>query len=182
MVRNNKLTLIVIGLAILVFILTQIIPVFTGEDKSKNRKPQAGNVDTLPSNPFEHEAMGWFISPLGDTISQLDLELSQTSYEVTRGLMHRREMEENQGMLFEFKDEQNRAFWMKNTILSLDIIYLKADGRIDSHYEFTQPLSEKSLPSNGPSKYVLEVNAGYLKANKVNDSALFVFESINNEE
>lgn len=163
-----------------VFILTQIMPAFTGGEKPVKQAPQTGKVAIAPSNPFEHEAMGWFISPSGDTISQLDLELSQTQYEITRGLMHRREMAESQGMLFEFPDEQNRSFWMKNTILSLDIIYLKADGRIDSYYEFTQPFSEKSLPSSGAAKYVLEVNAGYLKANNISDSATLVFEPLNN--
>lgn len=180
MVRNNKVTLIVIGLAMGVFILTQIMPAFTSKKSTPAKPTSTGTTPMAPSNPFEHEANGWFISPSGDTLAALELELSQTQYEITRGLMHRREMAEHQGMVFEFTDEAPRAFWMKNTILSLDIIYLKANGSIDSYFENTQPYSETSLPSSGVAQYVLEVNAGYLKANNISDSTVLVYQSLEN--
>ena len=66
-------------------------------------------------------------------------------------------------MLFDFKAEQPVAFWMKNTYVSLDMIFIKADGRILSIAENTEPLSERRVSSGGPVRGVLEVVAGTAK-------------------
>jgi uncharacterized membrane protein (UPF0127 family) len=91
------------------------------------------------------------------------VEMAETDEERSRGLMFRKELPEGKGMLFDFKAEQPVAFWMKNTYVSLDMIFIKADGRILSIAENTEPLSERGVPSGGPVRGVLEVVAGTAK-------------------
>lgn len=96
----------------------------------------------------------------GDEVVTLDVEFAETNYERETGLMHRTSMEENQGMLFIFSAEFPRNFYMKNTYIPLDIIYLDQNKKIVSFQENAVPLNEVGLPSEIPAMYVLEVNAG----------------------
>lgn len=77
-----------------------------------------------------------------------------------RGLMHVRELPSDQGMLFLFDQPQPAAFWMKNTYLSLDIIYVTADGRVANVAQDARPHSQTPIPSAGPVAAVLELVAG----------------------
>jgi uncharacterized protein len=88
------------------------------------------------------------------------VEMAVTPEEQARGLMFRRELPEKQGMLFDFKREQPTSFWMKNTYVPLDMIFIRADGRILNIAENTMPLSEALVSSSGPVRAVLEVIAG----------------------
>jgi uncharacterized membrane protein (UPF0127 family) len=88
------------------------------------------------------------------------VELALTPDEQSRGLMYRRSLPEGQGMLFDFKRDQETSFWMKNTYVPLDMIFIRSDGRIHRIAENTEPLSERMVPSNGPVRAVLEVVAG----------------------
>jgi hypothetical protein len=88
------------------------------------------------------------------------VELATTDEERARGLMFRKELPGGRGMLFDFHNEQPVAFWMRNTYISLDMIFIRADGRILRVAENTEPLSEKLVPSGGPVRAVLEVIAG----------------------
>ncbi len=89
-----------------------------------------------------------------------NVELAVTPEQHSRGLMYRKQVPEGYGMLFDFGHEQELSFWMKNTYVSLDIIFIRGDGRILRIAEHTEPLSEKLIPSGGPAKAVLEVVAG----------------------
>lgn len=91
---------------------------------------------------------------------EFKVEVAATDAHRARGLMFREEMAEDAGMLFIFDSEGDRYFWMKNTPLSLDIIFIAADGVIVNIAEATTPFSEKIVASTGPAKYVLEVLAG----------------------
>lgn len=93
-------------------------------------------------------------------IKKLDIEIADDEYKTQTGLMYRDQMGELQGMLFVFPDEDFRSFYMKNTNIPLDIIYIDADKKIVSFQKNAQPNNETSLPSNAPAKYVLEINAG----------------------
>lgn len=77
-----------------------------------------------------------------------------------KGLMFRRSLPEGTGMLFDFKTEQDVAFWMQNTYIPLDMIFIRADGRIHRIAENTEPMSTKQVPSGGKVLAVLEVIAG----------------------
>lgn len=88
------------------------------------------------------------------------VELARTDEERSRGLMFRKELPEGRGMLFDFSPEQEVSMWMKNTYVSLDMIFIRADGRILRIAENTEPLSERTISSGGRVRAVLEVVAG----------------------
>lgn len=93
-------------------------------------------------------------------LAQLDIEIAESDYETQTGLMYRKGMAKNQGMLFIFPDVAVHSFYMKNTQFPLDIIYIDENLRIASFQENAKPFDEKGLSSSVPVKYVLEVNAG----------------------
>jgi uncharacterized membrane protein (UPF0127 family) len=88
------------------------------------------------------------------------VEIARTPTQRARGLMYRREMAPDHGMLFDFGGIGPRAFWMKNTYLSLDILFLESDGRIWRIAADTTPLSEETITARGPIRAVLELKAG----------------------
>jgi uncharacterized protein len=88
------------------------------------------------------------------------VELAVTDEERERGLMFRRSVPEFTGMLFDFKRDQEVTMWMKNTYVSLDMIFIQSDGRIRRIAENTETESLKIIPSGGPVRAVLEVAAG----------------------
>jgi uncharacterized membrane protein (UPF0127 family) len=92
---------------------------------------------------------------------EFQLEIANTPESRSRGLMFRRELPEGRGMLFDFGPRETEiAMWMKNTYIPLDMIFIRADGRIRRIAENTTPHSEATIPSGGPVKGVLEVIAG----------------------
>jgi uncharacterized protein len=88
------------------------------------------------------------------------VELATNDAERERGLMFRKELPEGRGMLFDFEHEQPVSFWMRNTYIPLDMIFISGDGRIIRIAENTQPLSDRLIPSGGPVRAVLEVIGG----------------------
>lgn len=92
-----------------------------------------------------------------------DVEMAVTPEDRSKGLMFRKELPAGQGMLFDFEGEGPIAMWMKNTFISLDMIFIRADGRIARIAENTTPHSETTIPSGAPVKAVLEVVAGTAK-------------------
>lgn len=93
-------------------------------------------------------------------VQVFSVEMATTEEEKTTGLMYRKELADGKGMLFDFSPEQQVSMWMKNTYISLDMIFIRADGRILRIAENTEPLSTKIISSGGPAKGVLEVAAG----------------------
>ncbi|MEH2469016.1 uncharacterized membrane protein (UPF0127 family) [Nitrobacteraceae bacterium AZCC 2161] len=93
-------------------------------------------------------------------VQMFSVEMATTDKERETGLMYRKELADGRGMLFDFTPEQQVSMWMKNTFISLDMIFIRADGRILRIAENTEPQSTKIIPSGGPAKGVLEVIAG----------------------
>lgn len=92
-------------------------------------------------------------------ITNLEIEIADDEYQIQTGLMYRKSMQNNRGMLFIFPEDAPRSFYMKNTEFPLDIIFINSKNKIVSIQKNAQPLNEASLPSDGPAQYVLEVNA-----------------------
>ena len=88
------------------------------------------------------------------------VELAANEAERARGLMFRKELPEGHGMLFDFQREQEVAFWMKDTYIPLDMIFIRGNGRILRIAENTIPLSIQQVPSGGPVRAVLELIGG----------------------
>lgn len=134
---------------------------FTSCNQSSSEKKPTEKKKTNSGPQFKKEGVLHFVKASGDTIRSIDLEIAHREHERTQGLMHRRSMKDTQGMLFIFDDESMRSFWMKNTLMGLDIMYIKANGEIESIAKYVIPKSERSIPSKGPAMYVLEVVEGF---------------------
>ena len=93
-------------------------------------------------------------------VAELDIEIADDEYQTQTGLMYRKSMEDGQAMLFIFKGEAPRAFYMKNTKFPLDIIFVGSDKKIVNIQKNAKPGDLTSLPSEGPAQYVLEVVGG----------------------
>jgi uncharacterized membrane protein (UPF0127 family) len=88
------------------------------------------------------------------------VEIADDDAERAQGLMWRTSMPANRGMLFDFVRESPQAFWMHNTYLPLDLIFIRSDGRIHSIARNARTLDDTPIPSGGPVQAVLEINAG----------------------
>ncbi|MSO88942.1 MAG: DUF192 domain-containing protein [Rhodospirillaceae bacterium] len=88
------------------------------------------------------------------------VEIAQTEPERSQGLMFRQRLAADAGMLFDFGEEQPVAFWMQNTLIPLDMVFIRRDGRIANIAQRTIPLSTDAVPSSEPVRFVLEVNGG----------------------
>ena len=88
------------------------------------------------------------------------VEIADDEAEREQGLMYRTTLAPDAGMLFEWDRAEPRAFWMKNTYIPLDIIYIGANGRIISVAAMTEPFSETPIPSQGAARAVLEIAGG----------------------
>jgi uncharacterized membrane protein (UPF0127 family) len=93
-------------------------------------------------------------------VQVFSVEMATTEQEKETGLMYRKEVPDGKGMLFDFSPPQEVSMWMKNTYVSLDMIFIRADGRILRIAENTEPLSTRIISSGGLAKGVLEVVAG----------------------
>ncbi len=95
---------------------------------------------------------------------RLRVEIADDEQERNRGLMFRETLADDAGMLFDFPEPEHASFWMRNTVLSLDIIFIGIDGRILNIAESTTPYSEAPIPAAGLTRGVLEIRAGRAEA------------------
>lgn len=94
----------------------------------------------------------------------INVEIAKTSKEQSHGLMYKTDLRENEGMWFPYDKERNLTFWMKNTLIPLDIIFIDANNKIINISKNTPPCKSSNCPtysSTSPAKYVLELNAGF---------------------
>lgn len=91
---------------------------------------------------------------------RFDVEIAETPQARARGLMYREALAPDAGMLFDFQEEREVAFWMKNTLIPLDMIFIEASGRVAHIARETVPLSEDLVPSRAVVRFVLEVPGG----------------------
>lgn len=118
--------------------------------------------ETIPMDvAFEKEGELDFLRPDGSVITSIDIEIADTPESREQGLMHRRSLASDRGMLFIFPDESSRGFWMKNTYISLDIVFADADSQVVSIARRTRIMSEESIEPAAPKQYVVEVRAGF---------------------
>lgn len=108
----------------------------------------------------------------------VSVEIVSTPELLQRGLMWRTELPADHGMLFVFGEDAPRSFWMKNTPLPLDIIFINSKLRVVSIAENTVPYSLAQIRSAGPAKFVLEVNAGFSRRHGVTARSLVTLPSV----
>lgn len=95
------------------------------------------------------------------------VEVVQTPAKIQRGLMHRQHMAPDRGMLFVFASDRVRSFWMKNTLIPLDMLFVTSDLKVAGIVRDTEPLTLDSRSVGIPTRYVLEVNGGWTAAHSV---------------
>jgi len=140
------------GLVLLVFLSLCILSCKEDKNHSKVAKIEIA---------FKQEGeLSLFKTSNDSLIKKISIEIADDDYQTETGLMYRKSMQDTQGMLFIFPDFQYRNFYMRNTEIPLDIIYIDENKAIVSIKKNAKPFDETSLPSEGPAKYVLEINAG----------------------
>lgn len=110
----------------------------------------------LPREPLSIQLMD-------GTHHEFSVEIAGTNRQIMIGLMNREHMDDNHGMLFLFKHSGERSFWMKNTLIPLDMLFIKSDGTIHKIHENAQPGDLTSIKSEGAVPAVLELNGGLTK-------------------
>ncbi len=106
------------------------------------------------------------------------VEIARTDAERRRGLMGRERLAPDAGMLFVFDETSEHGFWMKNTLIPLDMIFIGEDGRVVGIVERAEPRSLELRTVGAPSRYVLEVNGGWASAHGVRTGDLVRFENV----
>lgn len=91
---------------------------------------------------------------------QFTVEVVDTPESRAQGLMYRQDLADDAGMLFDFKEERPVSFWMRNTFIPLDMIFIEADGTVLNVHVNARPHDTTSIPSAGPVQYVLEIPGG----------------------
>lgn len=119
---------------------------------------------STPTAPARHAISGLLVIPLAVTSGErkrtFRVEVASSDAEQERGLMFRTAMGEDEGMIFPMQPARQAAFWMKNTVIPLDIIFIGRDRRILNIAANAVPYDETPLPSAGPASGVLELNGG----------------------
>ncbi|WP_459210622.1 DUF192 domain-containing protein [Aquimarina rhabdastrellae] len=124
-------------------------------------KETSSKEEQITTQKIEFKKEGELTLKRNDSIlKQLDIEIADDDYQIQTGLMYRTSMATQQGMLFMFNDSDIRYFYMKNTLIPLDIIYINKNKEIVSIQKNAKPLDETTLPSEAPAMYVLEINGG----------------------
>lgn len=167
---NLKQILIVgaLALAMLAFIMQPVIRYMnsdgTGDNSTNNTTMNEPKAETPPPGTrleFRKDGELSFLSnDKSETLQDIEIEIVKDDASIERGLMWRKSMLENRGMLF-IMEMGEKSFWMKNTYIPLDIIFINHNKQIVTIQKNTTPLSEKNVRSSQNAKYVLEVNAGY---------------------
>jgi uncharacterized protein len=153
---NKRHRYIVAGVILLgVIMMIVLLPSKLG--KNGNGTPPTAAV---PQLVFAKNGELTFMSARNEFIGRIDIEIAASEEKRELGLMGRAVMDERQGMLFIFDEVRPVSFWMKNTILSLDMLMVNENKEIVTIHKNTTPYSEQTYPSSGPVKYVVELVAG----------------------
>lgn len=120
---------------------------------------------------FEKEGTLTFYTPDERSLKTIDIEIADSDVERQRGLMRRRSLGYDRGMLFIFDEVNAGSMWMKNTPLPLDIVFVDADSQVINIHRRTTPFSEEPIEPTAPRKFVVEVRAGFADKFGVTDSS-----------
>ena len=144
-------------LAIPLFLLAFLLGCGTDAPKA----PDTPDVDEVHVDiPFRMDG-SLTMSRDGEVYQSIAIEIADNDSTRERGLMQRDGLPKDSGMLFIFDSESEQGFWMANTRIALDLIFVRSDGQVQSISKYIQPMRLETVPSQGPAQYVLEVEAGY---------------------
>ena len=136
------------------------------------------SADATPPKPQPQPQPRVVVETAAGARHAVEVELARTPAEQQQGLMHRQSLPPDAGMLFLFDREQDHAFWMENTLIPLDMIFIDDGGRVVGIVENAAPLTRTPRRVDGPSRFVLEVNGGWSKAHGVAKGDQVRFENV----
>lgn len=119
--------------------------------------------------PFRKDGKLTFVRS-GQEILTIDVEIAETDSARGRGLMQRRSLPDRSGMLFIFESERPQSFWMGNTPLALDLIFVDSDSQIVDIDKYNRPYDPTSIVSDAPAQYVVEVPAGFVDRHGISET------------
>ncbi len=146
----------------LLFSLPLLLFTSCGEERPEEQPPTGRTLD--------YSGTVWFLEEAeADTVTIIEVAVADDESSRSVGLMDVYDMPMGSGMLFVFDDEAERSFWMANTPIALDIIFVNADRKIIRIHQNTRPYSERNIYSEGPAQFVVEVNAGFVLRNDIRE-------------
>lgn len=166
--KKTSRFLLLISLVILAAVIGLLFSVLKHKEKPMALAPN-----------FTKQGEVTFYSQNGTPIITIDVEIADTDEKRELGLMGRPTLEDNQGMLFLFEREHIASFWMKNTILPLDMIFINSYGTIVTIHENTTPFSEQTYTATAPTLYVVEVNAGFVARHSIRVGDRITWQRVN---
>ena len=167
-IRKNKWVRLLVLLGIFVAVLFLIFnPFLPNKNQTSNR---------IELKFTKEGELSFFDKQNDEIITTIDIEIAEDDYERSLGLMYRYSMSDSIGMLFIMEEEVPQSFWMKDTYISLDIMYLNKDFEIVKIQKYTQPFSEQSIPSIEKAKYVIEVVGGFCDTKNINEGDFVKYE------
>jgi uncharacterized membrane protein (UPF0127 family) len=161
MMSNKQKQTIAIILVLLIALILVVVYITGNHSKPPRVKPVVNNEVQKAEEPvFRNDGDLTFLSG-NKKLKTITMEIAKTEMSRNQGLMYRKTMPDSCGMLFVFEQLQPLSFWMKNTIMPLDIIFIDDHFKIITIAKNTEPFSEKSIPAASDGLYVVEVNAGF---------------------
>jgi hypothetical protein len=155
MKKNKQIIAIILLVAMGLWLVFTLLPAGPNAGGPNGKK-----VNSVEPKFYKEATLAVLDSSKGDTIKVFDIELAESMNEIQYGMMYRKSMDPNTGMLFIMGEERRQSFYMKNTYVPLDIIFINNSMKIVSIQKNAQPLDETSLPSTGPASYILELLGG----------------------
>lgn len=135
---------------------------FANQPNQKAPIKQNNKMNGYTNFNFTKQGELTFTTSDGNAKSMIDIEIADTDNKRRDGLMYRSKMAENRGMLFIFPYEAQQSFWMRNTLIPLDMLFVNKDMKIVTIRKNALPFKDDiSYSSTAPATYVIEVNAGY---------------------
>lgn len=162
--RNHSL----LSLLLIAFITVSTIA--CSSDKPKNTSNDTNEKRTIAFT----DSLA-FISTDGDTVATISIAIADDQKERAQGLMNYPNLGQNEGMLFIFKKEQPLSFWMANTPISLDIIFVDKNNKIIRIHHSTPPYSQENFRSGEPALYAVETNGGFTIAHDIREGMSIKF-------
>lgn len=150
----------------LLLILSLFFLIQCDQKKGSNSDSDQNNTQ---GRALELESEVSFLDSDNQPFKTIKVAVADDAKERSQGLMDVYSMAEDEGMIFIFEKEELQSFWMANTPLTLDIMYVNADSTIVRIHQNTEPFSQTSLPSEAPAQYVIETNGGFSIANGITE-------------
>lgn len=126
---------------------------------------------------FNPQGTLYFLSNKKDTLAEIEIEIANTPQSRQQGMMHRDSLRPLQGMLFVFETEEMQSFWMLNTKIPLDIVFVDSKFKVVHIARNAIPNMVKSIGSVFPARFVVEVNAGFCKKHNIAPACFINFTS-----